>query len=778
MSNPTITIIDHSKLTAKWWSTRLSAFCACRYCVLLPEHEPIEHEPIEIVKAPEVPEHEATRVEAEDDRPPVGSWFWAPAKNDEHADRPKQILMCVVEVGSNYVKLSGVHYTNWRISVDFLREECTPEPNPHVFIDMKVAEHKGQVRQLMGEIQRVCHQLGVPMHQALAAPEAASQALATTSGVANVKRYGKALAKAKDKTLPELFKKVKEQHEQLAIWMKAELIPAQAELTRAKEVTSKIEDKIHTVELYAGLQEKLVQIREGEPADANERVKLMQRRCYMDEECLANYDAGGMDFKGIGAFDKWIRRDDNMRRILPHERCIVAFRVRRTDKDYYDGDDRVSLSDHIRFYEFNEANKMTFLYIRNGKQLWRMMTSIDFGAELFPRREDSDLLGDDQLYVKPGHSPDFITARAYHAKIEEEKQWRRDAAKAMWAWKRAGKPKDKWQYEGKNLTGSPRKWPFGDYTHRHHFGDDWRQFEPLTPESIYYDDAMKTIARAAFEHNRIAVVIQGLLDRSTCLHPHAPWKLWTPEGFAAGIELVFDYSLAITPGEMPDWEGYRAQLNKSLRVGAVTIGQRRAWHDEMEEKYASRRRYDWPAKEGSGPATIDTIRTLRGGKASFTFTRSRTRAVWVDADRPGYIKKSWPDIEMSWLCPLDELTCIDAYTPGDYHMFFDDPRTRAKYLQWAPILLKAEDYHAKRRTAPDKLVDGDAPTTVYEADPEPAKEKAMIDDIDDDDEDEFDDDDDDDDDIDDDDDDDDGPEPNDADEDDDGDTEALEDDDA
>lgn len=41
---------------------------------------------------------------------------------------------------------------------------------------------------------------------------------------------------------------------------------------------------------------------------------------------------------------------------------------------------------------------------------------------------------------------------------------------------------------------------------------------------------------------------------------------------------------------------------------------------------------------------------------------------------------------------------IDAYTSGDFRLFFNDPRTRADYLQWAPLLLEAEEYHAGNRT--------------------------------------------------------------------------------
>ena len=39
---------------------------------------------------------------------------------------------------------------------------------------------------------------------------------------------------------------------------------------------------------------------------------------------------------------------------------------------------------------------------------------------------------------------------------------------------------------------------------------------------------------------------------------------------------------------------------------------------------------------------------------------------------------------------------VSAYKPGDFHMFFDDPRTREEYLEWAPLLLSAEEYHAGR----------------------------------------------------------------------------------
>jgi hypothetical protein len=52
--------------------------------------------------------------------------------------------------------------------------------------------------------------------------------------------------------------------------------------------------------------------------------------------------------------------------------------------------------------------------------------------------------------------------------------------------------------------------------------------------------------------------------------------------------------------------------------------------------------------------------------------------------------------------PAEDLLCVEAYVPGDFRPFFADPRTRADYLQWAPLLLTAEDWHAGRSERLDK----------------------------------------------------------------------------
>ncbi len=41
---------------------------------------------------------------------------------------------------------------------------------------------------------------------------------------------------------------------------------------------------------------------------------------------------------------------------------------------------------------------------------------------------------------------------------------------------------------------------------------------------------------------------------------------------------------------------------------------------------------------------------------------------------------------------MSSLLNVSAYQKGDYKQFFQDPRTRAHYLKWAPLLLAAEDF--------------------------------------------------------------------------------------
>lgn len=606
--------------------------------------------------------------ETEADSVEVGQWYWVKREDGD------PWFACVTSVGSNYAKVESPHGSFLRIHFDNFAEQIERrEYDPDKVIKKNIDRHREAVRVLLDEIKQLTARLGLTPIGALPEHGEQEKALVVAHGTKNIKAHKKALIKAKEKTLPDLFKKVREEHEEMATWMKSQLIPMKAETKHLEKSTEVIEDRIFTVELYAGLCEELVLIKKGKPASNDEKVHLFQRRHYMDEECLVDYQAGGMEFKDVGAFDRWLLKNKNRSRILPFPKCMVAFRVRREDKKR----DGVSITD---FIEMRKLDEVTFVYIRNGDSYYRMNTEIDFGAELFPDKTRSHILGG-ALYVNSrGFGSDVITEQTYNAMQEDQAQLKLEYEQKLDEWRKTPK--------------SERKSIFAPY-----YNKPYDRYEPLTPDSVYYDDGMQNVGRDARDHNRISVVLQGLLDRSPAFHPHPPWRLWTPEGFTAGIELVYDSSRNLTDGDPPDFKAYRDRLNESIKKGTHTVGQENVWLRVEARKENDRQARDWRVRYKSeykffspygneGPGLVAEVTAVgRDGKCKFTWERERLRYKWG----------SESTITTHFRCSTKFLLNVDAYEVGDFKIFYADPRTRADYLKWAPLLLAAEDFKAKER---------------------------------------------------------------------------------
>ncbi|HEY6827719.1 MAG TPA: hypothetical protein VI259_12755, partial [Gemmatimonadaceae bacterium] len=391
-----------------------------------------------------------------------------------------------------------------------------------------------------------------------------------------------------------------------------------------------------------------------------------------------NYEAGGMDYQSIERFDGWVARRENRDRLLPHARCILAFRVRRHEKER-----KVNLSNFIQVLAEKEADKQTFLYMRNGEQLFRLSTEIEFGEQLFPNM-DRQILNAGTLWAKMSgrRVEEIITDDEYQGAVDDHA--RHEAEKG------ALPEKDQWKY-----------YCPGDCRFRFRGFDTYVKYDPGT---VYYDDITKFISDEIARHNRLVLVLQGILDRSPVMHPHPPWRLWERDGFEAAIRLVYDDTRALTPGEKPDFEAYRARLNESLRPGSITIGQHRAWIYAEAEKFNNDKRRSWNDRGvdprfwsgpygNPGPGEIARVtKCTRSGRCTFEWQRERA---WR-ADNY-WERKNNPHIKSTFTCESSKLLNVDAYTPGDFKIFFADPRTREEYLEWAPLLLEAEEYKAGNR---------------------------------------------------------------------------------
>jgi hypothetical protein len=652
-----------------------------------------------------------TRQEHVQHEPAVGEWYWVKTTESEHK-RKKIVewLACVVKIGSNYVKFEGPNAgSRWnstlRVHLDEFDTDCRLEPNAEAIIRGHIDDSQKRLFSLMEDVKQLTASLNVETTRSLeaAAEGAETQALARWDATP-IKDYKEALIKAEKTTLPELFKEIKEESEILAHWMKVMIIPINGEIAKLDKVSKAIRSRIFSIELYAGLTEEVEQIQDGAAAAADTKIHLFQRRHYMDEECLLDYQTGGMDYGSVRDFDEWLLKPQNLARILPHQRCVVAFRIRRTTKDRTD--DATSLGDFIRFWAEAQEDKKTYIYMRNGERVYRLRTGLEFEEKLFPDMERSQL--DGVLYARRESSTyELITEHDYEVRQErlseipaleadlvplkaEEKRLEKIARKSNRVVDR--------EAEKLYTAACHEVWTRRNVIERlKHDANGWTKW---TPETVQYDDIAEVVKAQVDYHNRLGLILQGLLDRSPVFHPHPGWQLWTPGGFESAFELVFDDARALVDGEAPDFEAYRARLNKSMKAGCVAVGQEEFWLRREAEKENERQANDWRNKYKSdykrfrpqgdpGPGRVAKVERIIKGKALFKWTSKRRMG------RAYYYRRDEGDlVSRTVLVPVPEVLNVSAYTPGDFKQFYNDPRTRADYLVWAPLLLAAEEYHA------------------------------------------------------------------------------------
>ncbi len=632
-----------------------------------------------------VPRTEELPAEEDPTSPRVGKWYWVGKVSNSKKKKDDRWLGCVTHVGSNYVELEGPdtrsssHST--RIHEGEFWDHCEHVPNPERVLGERVAHHQMAVKALMLEIHDVTARLAITTGPELtgmnALPEVAqsseTRALALRSGEQDLGKYKKALVLAQKKTLPDLFKKVSEHNDQLSVWLSASIIPLKAQADAMKPAMRAIKDRIFSIELYAGLVETVTLIKDGEPAALTEKLHLFQRKAYCDEECLAQYETGGMEFKDLKAFDGWLARPSNMERLLPFPRSVLAFQVRRKEKER----EWENLREFLQVIDDAQTDKFTYLYLRNGEKLYRLSTEIDFDEKLFPDMDKSRFVSGGKLWAKTfaGEIRSLISDDEHQAIVKEEEERERKVA--------AMPEKERWMHSA--------HWP------------DSKDHEPFTRESVYYDDISKFVKSEIDKHNRLVLILQGLLDRSTVFHPHPPWRLWDGGGFGQAIALVYDDTRALVASDAPDFEAYQGALNARILPGSITVGQEDYWERVEAEREGRRMDNNWrtqsrdwrPTKyrpEGNpGPGKLAHVMGCSPRKKTCTYewARKKTRESWNES--------APSDIACSLVVPMNKLLNVSAYKPGDFKKFFNDPRTRADYLEWAPMLLTAEEYCAGNR---------------------------------------------------------------------------------
>lgn len=634
------------------------------------------------------------RIESPPEGPVLGQWYWytpvfkvnekkearlSASRRAELAEERTPWLGCAMKVGSNYVELQSPHsdrgHTFLRVHLKDFWTQLRHEPDADAVIRKKIAESQDESLRLLNEVKELTMRLGMsPAEASRDATADNSNSLMVLSETHDVKAYGRDLVRAKTEQLPAMFEAIKEANQNLATWMKAPSMPMIALLGVMQESVEDIDQRIFAVSLYAGIAEEAVQCCPGAPAAATEKLRVFQRLAYMDEECLADYRTGGMTFEEIEAFDAYISTPENRDRLLPFPRCLLAMRVRRNEKERDCFGDLGQLRVNIALAM---DDKLTFLFIRNGDQVWRISCDMEFGPLIFPDRSVYDPLEPKMVEMWGESIRGYMSVSEWESrKVEFEggearyKKWAKENPKASW-------------------IANPHR----EYGWAPSFRPD--NWFPVDHSNVYFDDVMADIGKQIAEYNRVALIIQGLFDRSLVLHPHPPAHTWTAEGFDKAVELVYDGSSTIAYGEPPDFEEYRAKCNATIKVGSLLVGQDDFWQRKEAIKEGKRRDNDWRDKSryrpthfvpygNPGPGYVAQAARCTLSSATFEWEREGR-----SGETRGYKLKAAVTV------PKAHLFNIDAYRLGDFKRLFADSRTRMHYLKWAPLLIAAEEYHSK-----------------------------------------------------------------------------------
>jgi hypothetical protein len=147
--------------------------------------------------------------------------------------------------------------------------------------------------------------------------------------------------------------------------MKAEMERARQMLGPMEALIGQLEENITTVNLYLGNDEEIMLLRDGESAPADEPITMRQLLLYMDEECGAAAEKGGIQTVDVETFDEWLlAHPAHLDQVLPETKGIVALRPRRKPHREAEGKD-------------SESNKRTYWLVRNGERVYRTLTKLE-----------------------------------------------------------------------------------------------------------------------------------------------------------------------------------------------------------------------------------------------------------------------------------------------------------------------------------------------------------------------------------------------------------------
>lgn len=166
------------------------------------------------------------------------------------------------------------------------------------------------------------------------------------------------------------------------------------EVTALQTEVKKRLEQLWVIELYLGVETIATRLRDGVPAPSGTPITLCQRVLCMDEEIAVHQwntgqvdEIGQFDYSRLTDFDRWLRDNPSaVDQLIPHEKGVVAMRVRRNRKDRHAN----TFGELFLKEEEEAADRCVYLLVRNGDQLTRLWVDVNLWPRLFPRRDEWD----------------------------------------------------------------------------------------------------------------------------------------------------------------------------------------------------------------------------------------------------------------------------------------------------------------------------------------------------------------------------------------------------
>jgi hypothetical protein len=128
-----------------------------------------------------------------------------------------------------------------------------------------------------------------------------------------------------------------------------------------------MEQQIFLADTYMRGTDNIRQLSEG--CRGSGPYHVYQQRQFLNREIALIANMEDFDCKQLEKLEEWITKNKAWKKMLPFDRCILVTRIRDKSKDY---------GCPFTNWILNEQNLTSIIWIRDGENVWRILSEVDF----------------------------------------------------------------------------------------------------------------------------------------------------------------------------------------------------------------------------------------------------------------------------------------------------------------------------------------------------------------------------------------------------------------